>query len=143
MAELRTDSEEMKLVERLRERASFMREAGHHDDADIDEEAADTIARIVAERDEARKAREAADQALVDKYRDPKTGVFSFPTDVAKIVVRLDAAEASLAQMREALTNARAYVLLAVSDDGGIDNCEVGDRLALERIDAALQGAKP
>jgi hypothetical protein len=139
----RTDSEEMV------ERATYMVGNPSAWD-DYDDSASEVIrelladrARLVAERDEARKAREAADQALVDKYRDPKTGVFSFPTDVANIVVRLDAAEASLAQMREALTTARAYVLQAVNDDGGIDNCEVGDRLALERIDAALQGAKP
>ena len=42
----------------------------------------------------------------------------------------------------EALRIARAYVLLAVNDDGGIENCEIGDRLALERIDAALEEAK-
>lgn len=40
--------------------------------------------------------------------------------------------------LREALTMARAYVAQAVQDDGGIDNCEIGDRLALERIDRAL-----
>jgi hypothetical protein len=41
-------------------------------------------------------------------------------------------------RLRDALTMARAYVEQAVKDDGGIDNCEIGDRLALERIDAAL-----
>lgn len=46
--------------------------------------------------------------------------------------------EAEAGDLRDALTMARAYVEQAVKDDGGIDNCEIGDRLALERIDAAL-----
>jgi hypothetical protein len=41
-------------------------------------------------------------------------------------------------ELHAALTIARAYVEQAVKDDGGIDNCEIGDRLAIERIDAAL-----
>lgn len=57
---------------------------------------AEQIERLTRERDE-------ADNALVDKYRDPQTGTFSFPGDVASIVRRLDTAEASLAAAREAL----------------------------------------
>jgi hypothetical protein len=62
MAELRTDSEEMKLVERLRARQqvslSWPDDALRLVDAlNADRlEAADTISRLVAERDEARKA---------------------------------------------------------------------------------------
>jgi len=46
-----------------------------------------------------------------------------------------------LPELVEALREARVYVHLAVEDDGGIDNCEIGDRLALERIDALLAKA--
>lgn len=46
-----------------------------------------------------------------------------------------------LPELVEALREARVYVHLAVQDDGGIDNCEIGDRLALERIDALLAKA--
>lgn len=46
---------------------------------------------VTAERDELRREGNPADHALVDRYRDPKTGVFSFPGDVAAIVRKLDA----------------------------------------------------
>ena len=36
------------------------------------------------------KAPVEADNALVDKYRDPKTGIFKFPDDVAAIIRRLE-----------------------------------------------------
>jgi hypothetical protein len=55
------------------------------------------IAELTLERDK-------ADNVLVDKYRDPKTGHFSFPGDVAAIVRRLEASEASLANAVEVLT---------------------------------------
>ena len=47
--------------------------------------------------------RDAADNALVDRYRNPSTGHFSFPDDVAAIVRRLDAAEARLSEAVEVL----------------------------------------
>ncbi len=55
-------------------------------------------------------------------------------TSILSMIARLEALE-------EALKNARQYVALAVEDDGGIDNCEIGDRITLERIDAALEPA--
>lgn len=56
------------------------------------EQAHSTIAALRAERDE-------ADNALVDKYRDPKTGSFKFPGDVAAIVRRLETAEAEVKRL--------------------------------------------
>ena len=45
------------------------------------------------ERAEAAEAEsKAADFRLVDRYRNPKTGIFNFPDDVAAIVRALDAA---------------------------------------------------
>jgi hypothetical protein len=125
MAELRTDSEE-KLVERLRAgipthqvgASSLIGTPDFPATAALLSEAADTIASLVAERD----ALEGISHQLDDE---------------------LSACKEEVERLREALTNARAYVLQAVNDDGGIDNCEIGDRLALERIDAVLQGAKP
>lgn len=68
--------------------------------------------------------------------------------DTADLMENLEQVEAALNQLAEiaetlaeALKEARAYVLRAVNDDGGIDNCEVGDRITLERIDAALSKA--
>lgn len=51
----------------------------------------------------AERERDEADNALVDKYRDPKTGSFNFPRDVTEIVRRLDAAEAQLEEARKVL----------------------------------------
>jgi hypothetical protein len=60
MAEPRTDNEEMKLVERLRARTfskwSSDVQAVEDFEDELATEAADTIARLVAERDEAREA---------------------------------------------------------------------------------------
>lgn len=44
-------------------------------------------------------------------------------------------------QMYEALEMVRDYVADAVRADGGIDHCEIGLRLDLEKIDAALKAA--
>lgn len=41
-----------------------------------------------------------------------------------------------------ALKAARAYVLDAVNDDGGIECCEIGMRIDLERIDIAIASAE-
>lgn len=88
------------LVERIREAARDIRNDGTPSQVGLTDEECETVAaaieRLVAERDE-------ADNALVDKYRDPKTGVFSFPGDVAKIIARLDAAEAQRDKLIEAL----------------------------------------
>lgn len=49
--------------------------------------------RALRERAEAAEAeRKAADFRLVDRYRNPKTGIFNFPDDVAAIVRALDEA---------------------------------------------------
>jgi hypothetical protein len=64
---------------------------------------ADRIERAAAAIASLREEREKADNALVDRYRDPKTGVFTFPTDVAAVVRRLDAAERERDEAREAL----------------------------------------
>ncbi len=48
---------------------------------------------------------------------------------------------AAAPELLEALIVARAYVLQAVNDDGGIDNCEIGDKLALDHIDRAISKA--
>jgi hypothetical protein len=61
------------------------------------------------ERDELRKERDEADFTLVDKYRDPKHGHFSFPADVASIVRRLDKTEACAAEMRDVLLAYEAW----------------------------------
>ena len=61
---------------------------------------------------------------------------------IAEKNARIATLTEKVARMGEALKQARAYVLQAVDDDGGIDNCEIGDRLTLERIDAALQSEK-
>ena len=60
----------------------------------------DTPAALRERLEAAEAERDAADNALVDRYRDPKSGLFSFPSDVAAIVRRLDAAEAALTEAR-------------------------------------------
>jgi hypothetical protein len=64
---------------------------------------------------------------------DPRIG----DADAALIVHSVNL----LPDLVEALREARVYVHLYVQDDGGIDNCEIGDRLALERIEALLAKA--
>lgn len=66
-------------------------------------EAATVIQTLQRERDE-------ADNALVDKYRDPKTGTFNFPGDVAAIVRRLEAAEQQVWDMRAALRKIEGHL---------------------------------
>lgn len=61
---------------------------------DLLRQAQSAIAAMREERDE-------ADNALVDKYRDPKTGHFNFPSDVAAIVRRLEATEAQVKRLTE------------------------------------------
>ncbi|RHZ92837.1 hypothetical protein D1114_16680 [Cereibacter sphaeroides] len=63
---------------------------------------------VIAERDrlreelkEARAARQAADHDLVDRYRNTKTGRWTFPDDVAAIVVALDEARAETGALIE------------------------------------------
>lgn len=72
---------------------------------------------LKAEVERLRAEREDADQSLVDRYRDPKSGRFDFPGDVAKIVRSLDDAtvaserkDAEIARLREALTVADDYL---------------------------------
>lgn len=57
------------------------------------------VAELTQERDELRREGKPADRALVDKYRNTKTGIFKFPDDVAAIIRALDAAEAKLARL--------------------------------------------
>lgn len=59
------------------------------------------IAALTAENATLREERHLADNALVDRYRDPKTGSFQFPTDVAAIVRRLDATEAERDELQK------------------------------------------
>lgn len=58
----------------------------------------------LAERDE-------ADNALVDKYRDPNTGSFAFPGDVAKIIRRF---EAIIEEQERDLDQARCHIFAAM-----------------------------
>lgn len=64
------------------------------------------IERLSRERD----ARTDAEDALVDKYRDPQHGTFNFPGDVAAIVRRLESAEAEVKRLREALETVLDHV---------------------------------
>lgn len=111
-----------RLREKLRERAGFMREAGHADDAELDDEAADLIERLAARAERAEAERDKADNALVDRYRNPKTGVFSFPGDVAAIVRHLDAAEAEHDALAKALEwyEEQARLCRKLTDDGHV-----------------------
>lgn len=101
------------LVEKHRDRiegTGIWRTAG------ADEEMAElaTALQFVAqERDAARAARDEADNALVDRYRKPGFGTFSFPGDVAAIIRRLDAAEAGLSSARDEGLEMAAAVLEA------------------------------
>jgi hypothetical protein len=63
------------------------------------EQAAAAIRELEAERDMLRREGNPADHALVDRYRNTKTGIFKFPDDVAAIIRRLDAAEAKVARL--------------------------------------------
>ena len=69
------------------------------------------IAAALAEKDkriaELERERDAADHKLVDRYRNPKTGTFSFPGDVAAIVRRLVVERAEAARLRALLAEAR------------------------------------
>lgn len=66
----------------------------------LDAFAAERVALLRAEYD-------AADHTLVDKYRDPKTGWFSFPRDAAKLIRQF---EAETAKLREALDGCRSFI---------------------------------
>ena len=115
-------------------------------------EAADRISTLERELEEARALVIEANNSLYgsqgyfyslnggpfDKYH-LSTGIENLKSACNSRWHALTAAEAKAALMGEALKQARAYVLQAVDDDGGVDNCEIGDRLTLERIDAALQ----
>jgi exonuclease VII small subunit len=70
---------------------------------DVAQEAAAALQSQAEQIEQLTRERDEADNALVDKYRDPQTGAFSFPGDVASIVRRLDTADASLAAALEAL----------------------------------------
>lgn len=61
---------------KLRERAGFMREAGHNDDAELDEEAADRLTALEAENARLREALSAAglSNAWIDKIAAPQRG---------------------------------------------------------------------
>lgn len=72
--------------------------------------------RIPLPREEAEAERDKADNALVDRYRDPKTGVFKFPGDVAAIVRRLDTAEAERDVLRTAVIEAGRAVGASLAD---------------------------
>lgn len=52
-----------------------------------------------------------ADHALVDKYRDPKTGSFEFPGDVAKIIRRF---EAIIEEQERDFDQARCHIFAAM-----------------------------
>ncbi len=74
------------------------------------------LAKLRTEVERLRAEREDADQSLVDRYRDPKSGRFDFPGDVAKIVRSLDDAtvaaarsDAEIARLREALQAELAF----------------------------------
>lgn len=67
------------------------------------QESSEVIIALQQENERLRRGRDEADQALVDRYRDPKTGSFSFPGDVAAIVRALSASQAQLKIYREAL----------------------------------------
>lgn len=65
------------------------------------------VKRLTETNEALKAAQDEADNALVDKYRDPKTGFFKFPTDVAAIVRRLETAEARVKALEAALGNMR------------------------------------
>lgn len=88
---------------RLREFNNITYESGIFSDKTICDEAADLIEDLSRRLEAVEGERDEADNALVDKYRDPKTGHFKFPADVAAIVRRLEAAESSLTACRAAL----------------------------------------
>lgn len=67
----------------------------------------------------AEASRDAADNALVDKYRNPKTGHFSFPGDVAAIVRRIEAAEARVKELEGALRPFASEVTAKWADENG------------------------
>lgn len=112
----------------------------------------DVFRAAAAEVERLRAERENADQSLVDRYRDPKSGRFDFPGDVAKIVRSLDDAtvaserkDAEIARLREALTGLECAceqlaatrtheVYLAMIDSGQGD--------ALISLDARRQSAR-
>lgn len=72
--------------DRLREQRDEARKIADHDKA--------LWLKAEAALAEAWAARQAADHALVDRYRNPKTGCFVFPDDVAAIITALDKARA-------------------------------------------------
>lgn len=73
-------------------------------------EAADLIAALRERAEAAEAERKAADFRLVDRYRNPKTGIFNFPDDVAAIVRALDAARrAEAAAWNDAIDAAKAW----------------------------------
>lgn len=83
-------------------------------------ETIDALLRAEAERDalkaeveRLRADRETADQALVDRYRDPKSGRFDFPGDVAKIVRALDAKSAEVERKDAEIAHLMRLIRLA------------------------------
>ena len=57
----------------------------------------------------------------------------------AFLAAELLAARKEIASLRDGLSGTRPYVLNVVNN-GGIKNCEIGDRLELEWIDKLLAG---
>lgn len=62
------------------------------------------------------------------------TQLYAAPPDVSALQERVRVLE-------EALRVAFPYIAAQVNDDGGIDNCEIGDRLAYERTREVLGGS--
>lgn len=108
---------------------TFWQERPHHQmteyvRADIHDAASKRRDELAAEVERLKADRLAADHSLVDRYRKPGSGIFSFPEDVAAIVRALDKAEAERDRLAEQYTTA----------------CKIIDRIATER-DAALARA--
>jgi len=72
--------------------------------------------------------RDTADFDLIDKYRNPKTGSFSFPGDVAKIIrhfeARLAVMDAALGEIERLLVNLQPHIpqVCTSGRSGFIDN---------------------
>lgn len=52
---------------------------------------------------------------------------------------RTDQMQEAIVNLVKVLSGVRSYVVIAIEDDGGIDNCEIGERLTLEAIDHVLR----
>ena len=98
------------LQKKLRERSGFMREVGHNDDADLDEEAADAL-------DQAQSALAAMRVERDRNATEYETVLNSYADENQRLHDRAETAEAQVQRLTEELSKARGAGVLELADE--------------------------